>query len=134
MKPRWLSLLAGTAAVLMAVETLFYLPVLASTASPLSFNRDVRPILSNHCFPCHGPDVQQRKAQRRLDTFDGAVALRDGIQGITPGKPAQSELWRRVTSSETGPGNDCRFGMARRGTPGRETRPTGSRRGLGGAL
>jgi len=100
MKPRWLSLLAGTAAVLMAVETLFYLPVLASTASPLSFNRDVRPILSNHCFPCHGPDVQQRKAQRRLDTFDGAVALRDGIQGIAPGKPAQSELWRRVTSSD----------------------------------
>jgi hypothetical protein len=48
MKSRWLSLLAGTAAALMAVETLFYLPVLASTASPLSFNRDVRPILSNH--------------------------------------------------------------------------------------
>jgi len=100
MKPCWLSLLAGTAAALMAVETLFYLPVLASTASPLSFNRDVRPILSNHCFSCHGSDVQQRKAQRRLDTFDGAVALRDGIQGIAPGKPAQSELWRRVTSSD----------------------------------
>jgi hypothetical protein len=45
-------------------------------AEPLTFNRDVRPILSDNCFQCHGPDAANRKGHRRLDTYEGATAER----------------------------------------------------------
>jgi mono/diheme cytochrome c family protein len=74
-------------------------PVMAvkRDASHLSFNRDVRPILSDNCFACHGPDRSQRQRGLRLDREDGAKApLPSGRVAIVSGKPEVSELIRRV--------------------------------------
>ena len=67
-------------------------------AEPLTFNRDVRPILSDNCFQCHGPDAANRKGHRRLDTYEGATAEREGFRAFVPGRPDQSEAWLRLTS------------------------------------
>src|SRR5262245_913259 len=64
---------------------------------PIEFNRDVRPILADHCFQCHGPDARQRQAELRLDTAE-AAAKRKGGPVVIAGQPEESELWRRVSS------------------------------------
>src|SRR5262245_13161250 len=66
----------------------------AAAEPPVDFNRQVRPLLSENCFACHGPDDKTRKADLRLDLKDGAAAV------LTPGKPGESELVRRVTAAE----------------------------------
>lgn len=71
-----------------------------ATASEVSFNRDVRPILSDRCFQCHGPDEAARKADLRLDDETAIKANRDGGVIVSPGDPAGSELIRRITSSD----------------------------------
>src|SRR5215475_4368526 len=53
----------------------------------VSFLREVRPILTQHCFQCHGPDEAARKAKLRLDLKDHALALREGTHVIAPGNP-----------------------------------------------
>ena len=66
----------------------------------MRFNRDIRPILSDHCFHCHGFDVNHRKADLRLDTFEGAIAARKGRPAVVPGRPEESELWHRITAND----------------------------------
>src|SRR5262245_11075989 len=67
-----------------------------SCAEDVDFNRDVLPILSANCFPCHGPDANKRKAALRLDEREEALS---GTV-IVPGKPAMSELLARVTADD----------------------------------
>ena len=83
------------------MNSLLPLLLLTPTAPPerVDFNRDVRPILSDHCYQCHGPDAGKRKAKLRLDV-DPATQNRDSAI-IVPGKPADSELFRRITTDDT---------------------------------
>ncbi|MCE9632514.1 MAG: PSD1 and planctomycete cytochrome C domain-containing protein [Planctomycetia bacterium] len=65
------------------------------------FNRDVRPILSDRCFSCHGPDQEDRQAGLRLDLREGATAvLESGGKAVVPGDPAASEVIARITSTD----------------------------------
>jgi hypothetical protein len=73
---------------------------LHAAPAKLQYNRDVRPILADKCFKCHGPDSQARKADRRLDVREAALAALDGVRAIVPFKPDASELVRRVGSSD----------------------------------
>ena len=69
---------------------------LLKAADEVDYNRDVRPILAEKCYPCHGPDKKARKAKLRLDDF--AAAVKAGA--ITPGKPDESELVERIFSDD----------------------------------
>lgn len=66
----------------------------------VDFNRDIRPILSENCFACHGPDEKRRDGDRRLDIREGAIADSDGIIAIVPGKPEESDLLIRIRSHD----------------------------------
>jgi hypothetical protein len=68
--------------------------------TPLSFNQDIRPILSDKCFFCHGFDVKHREAKRRLDTPEGAYAVLEGVQAIVPGDLEGSDVWTRINSKD----------------------------------
>ncbi len=70
------------------------------SADPLDFERDVRPILSENCFQCHGPDAAARKAKLRLDGREHATADLGGYAAIIPGDAAASELVKRITTAD----------------------------------
>ncbi len=71
-----------------------------AAADDISFNRDIRPILSENCYSCHGPDKRARKADRRLDNAGGAYADNEGTRALVPGDPAQSDAWARVNTTD----------------------------------
>ena len=74
---------------------------LSVAATPLSFNRDIRPILSNNCYQCHGPDSAARKAKLRLDReADSRAELKSGSSAIVPGDLGDSELIYRITTTD----------------------------------
>jgi hypothetical protein len=68
----------------------------AVSGAPIEYNRDVRPILSENCFACHGPDSAARKAGLRLDRRDDAVKA----GAITPGKPDESDMVQRIFATD----------------------------------
>jgi hypothetical protein len=65
-----------------------------------SFNKDIRPILSENCFLCHGQDPKHRGGELRLDIREEAVAFRNGIAAIVPGNPEKSEIIRRILTKD----------------------------------
>jgi mono/diheme cytochrome c family protein len=79
---------------------LLLLAALPAAAAELSFNRDIRPILSDNCYSCHGPDKPARKGDRRLDTAEGATAENDGVRAIVAGDLAKSDLVVRIESHD----------------------------------
>src|SRR4051812_20582599 len=72
-----------------------------AAAEDIDFNRDIRPILSDNCFHCHGPDQTSRKARLRLDRRDGALGkLRSGGFAVVPGDRSRSELFQRIRAAD----------------------------------
>jgi hypothetical protein len=78
-----------------AVFCLLYL-VLPAAAAPVSYSRDIKPILAGRCYACHGPDEAKRKAKLRLDVREEAIR-----KAIVPGNATKSRLIQRVTSRDT---------------------------------
>jgi hypothetical protein len=78
----------------------------ANAQTPPDFQRDIRPILSNICYKCHGPDPAERKGGKegsgglRFDTEEGSRADLDGAHAIVPGHPEKSDLIARITSND----------------------------------
>ena len=88
---------------LLFVVAAFALPTLAApskTVAKVGFNKDIRPILAENCFACHGPDPGSRKAQLRLDTEAGFFADRGEGPTIVKGKPLDSPLYQRITTKD----------------------------------
>src|SRR5947209_2460702 len=98
---RTIRLIAFTLCAAAAAAS-YFLPRVAAqqpTSKPVDFNREVRPILSDNCFACHGPDDKQRMARLRFDTREGAFA-KPGV--IIPGDAQNSKLIKRITSNDPG--------------------------------
>ena len=77
--------------------------LLQAADNVVSFNKDIRPLLSDRCFACHGPDEAKREAELRLDISGGDLSAfhpRDGHYMIKPGDPDSSELWKRLTTDD----------------------------------
>ncbi len=87
--------------LLTTLASLLCLPFIPpAAAAPVNFDREVRPILSDKCYRCHGPDEGGRKAKLRFDTREGAFRIKNGTAVILPGQGAESEIIFRLTSTD----------------------------------
>ncbi len=98
-----LATVALAVGILFAAMTPDCLAQADSLPERVDFNFHIRPLLSDRCFKCHGPDEKSRKAGLRLDTLAGSRAVLDkktGLRAIAPGKPEKSEVWRRIVTTD----------------------------------
>lgn len=88
--------------VKVTIPCLLLLPwtILEAVAEAPDFNRDIRPILAENCFHCHGPDKEARESSLRLDTFEGATEGGEFADPIIPGKPEESEVIARIRTTD----------------------------------
>ena len=97
-RQRFIAIAVGLSGVVHSSPSLAGTPAagLSASKSKLSYNRDIRPVLSENCFFCHGPDPNKRKGKLRLDVREEALAK----QAIVPGKPGESELIHRILTKD----------------------------------
>ena len=86
---------AGSMAT-FAFTVILNVSFLSAADHSIQFNRDIRPILTDHCFSCHGPDSASRKADLRLDIRDAAIERK----ALHPGDVAKSEFLKRIESTD----------------------------------
>ena len=86
--------------VLAGVLALFVLAPTTLAGDEVRYGRDVRALLSNRCFECHGTDPETRAARLRLDQRESATRDRGGYAAIVPGDLENSELWARITDDD----------------------------------
>ena len=107
LSPKWLILITVCLFAILASSYFFKKSETGGRAMPLppmvDYNFHIRPILSDKCFACHGPDNNSREADLRLDTEEGAynaLTQTAGMHAIVPGHPEQSEAYLRITSDD----------------------------------
>ena len=82
-------------------SALFAATSVQAESPQVDYNHQIRPLLSNHCYACHGPDQKSREAGLRLDQKRGALGQTDsGATAIVPGHPEKSEVFRRITTGD----------------------------------
>ena len=95
---RWLPLAVGAFALIAGTSV--HAADMAPLPDKIRYNRDIRPILSENCFACHGPDAPARKADLRLDTKEGLLFKKKDRHAVVPGDPSKSEVFLRVTHAD----------------------------------
>ena len=100
MKLRLFFVLLGSAPLAWILGATPAAPAAEAPTKPVDFNREVRPILSDNCFKCHGPDEKMRMARMRLDETEGLFVDRGGYKIIVPGNSAQSKIYQKISSKD----------------------------------
>ncbi|MSR69627.1 MAG: DUF1553 domain-containing protein [Phycisphaerales bacterium] len=98
-RARWIVLAAVGVGIAFAITTL-PTPSTSTFIVPIRYGRDVRPILSDRCFLCHGPDANMRKGDLRLDSFSDATRGRESGMPIVAGDSRKSLVWQKISSSD----------------------------------
>ncbi len=85
---------------LIAATVVLTAGILSAQVKSVRFDRDIRPLLSDNCFPCHGPDDRTREGELRLDLKEHALGTRDGEPALKPGDLKASGVWQRIVSDD----------------------------------